>query len=221
MLITKLFERQSNDFDYINYKLRIEHHFHFRNLLNVPRPKFKKMFEIRQEQHYLRYRFELLKHWIRENEFYSEGYINHLDKLIHKMFLTNELNAYEQEYIKHYHGVVFAKTRNLKSLIVDFPLQKNEIPYYKYENTSFYRLVNNKMIPIERNGELFITTRKILLSHDLNVFPIEFENIINYKVSRYGLLITTANNTYVFKAYDDYLPYVSLERVFRLEKINL
>jgi hypothetical protein len=135
--------------------------------------------------------------------------------------LTNELNAYEQEYVKHYHGINFAKTRNLKSLIVDFPLQANEIAYYKYENVSFYKIVNNKMIPIKRNGELFITTRKILLSHNLNIYPIQLEDITNYKVSKYGLLIFTKHNTYAFKAYDDYLLYVSLERIFRLEKINL
>jgi hypothetical protein len=137
------------------------------------------------------------------------------------MYLVNELNAYEQEYIKHYHGIVFAKTRNLKSLIVDFPLESNEIAYYKYENVSFYRIVNNKMFPIKKNGELFITTKKILLAKNLDIYPIQFEDITNFKVSKYGLLIITKQNTYAFKAYDDYLSYVSLERIFRLEKINL
>jgi hypothetical protein len=144
-----------------------------------------------------------------------------LEYLLHKLYLVNELTPYEQEYIKHYHGIVFAKIRNLKSLIVDFPLQKNEIAYYKYENTSLYRLVDQKIIPIKRNAELFITTKKILLSHDLDVFPIEFDDIVNYKISRFGLLIITKHNTYAFKAYDDYLPYVSLERIFRLENINI
>jgi hypothetical protein len=137
------------------------------------------------------------------------------------MYLSYELTAYEQEYIKHYHGIVFAKIRNLKSLIVDFPTQNDEIVYYKYENTSFYHIVGEQMIPIKRNGELFITSKKILLSQNLDVFPVEFDDIINYKVSPYGLLIMTKYNTYAFKAYDDYLAYVSLERVLRLEKINL
>jgi CMP-N-acetylneuraminic acid synthetase len=137
------------------------------------------------------------------------------------MYLRNELNAYEQEYIKHYRAIVFAKIRNLKSLIVDFPLQKNEIAYYKYKNTSFYRLTGQKLTPIKRNGELYITTKKIMLTHNMDVFPIEFENILNYKISRFGLTIITKENTFIFKTYDDYLPYVSLERIFILERINL
>jgi hypothetical protein len=62
MSVTPLFERKSNDFDYINYKLENEVNFRFHNLLTVPRSKFKKYFKIGKEQHYLRYRFELLKH---------------------------------------------------------------------------------------------------------------------------------------------------------------
>jgi hypothetical protein len=62
MLVTPLFERKSNEFDYINYKLEKEANFRFHNLLTVPRNKFKRHFKIGEEQHYLRYRFELLKH---------------------------------------------------------------------------------------------------------------------------------------------------------------
>jgi hypothetical protein len=62
MAITKLFERQSNDFDYINYKLNYVDESYFHNLLKLSRNKFKRKFQIGQEAHYLRYRFELLKH---------------------------------------------------------------------------------------------------------------------------------------------------------------
>jgi hypothetical protein len=62
MLTTKLFERPSNDFEYLGYKLRINSTFSAHNLLNISHRKFKKMFEPKFEKHYLRYRFELLKH---------------------------------------------------------------------------------------------------------------------------------------------------------------
>jgi hypothetical protein len=155
---------------------------------------------------------------MRLNEFYDKNYVTRLESLIHKLRLTHELNAYEQEYLNHYQGVVFAKIRNLKNLIVDFSTARNEEVYYKYENVGFYRLVNKRLIPTKLNGELFITTHKILLSSGLEIFTINFDEIMNFKISPQGLLIFTAHNIYSFKSYDDYLLYVSLERILKLKK---
>ncbi|MDR0739381.1 MAG: hypothetical protein LBF00_00630 [Mycoplasmataceae bacterium] len=217
----KLFERNSNDYEYVIYKYKMVNQLHFKNLIHLNRKKIKGFFVRNETQHFLRYRFEILRNWIRQNEIYSQNYINSLDKIIHKLYLTNELCSYEKEYLNHYHGIVFAKTRNLKNLIIDFPINKNEKVYYKYENASLYKFVNKKMILIQNQGEIFITTQKILLSHHMNIYPIEFENIKDYKISPYGLMILIKNQTYIFKTYDDFLTYVSLERIFKLRKIIL
>jgi hypothetical protein len=147
--------------------------------------------------------------------------VDGLIRIINKLFLLNELNAYEQEYLKHYQGVVFAMTRNVKNLIVDFPTSKGEYVYYKYDNCSLYQIIENKMKLIQSAGELHITNKKILLSKGMDIYPIEFTSIINYKISKYGLLIITKGNAYALKMFDDYVSYVSLERVFKLIKLGI
>jgi hypothetical protein len=52
--------------------------------------------------------------------------------IINKLFLINELNAYENEYVKHYNGVVFAKERNLKNLIIEFRGNDSEYFFYNF-----------------------------------------------------------------------------------------
>jgi hypothetical protein len=153
------------------------------------------------------------------NEAYTIIYVDGLTKLINKLFLTHELNAYEQEYVKHYQGVVFAQTRNIKNLIVDFPISKTERVYYKYDNCSLYQITNNKMKIIQSNGEICITNQKILLSKGMDIYPIELSSIVDYKISKYGLLIITKEYVYAFKMFDDYIAYVSFERVLKLMKM--
>jgi hypothetical protein len=156
-----------------------------------------------------------------KNEFYDREYIEKLEKIIDKFFLRLELNSYEYEYLNHYHNIVFAKIRNLKNLICDFPVDKNEKVYYKYENVGLYKLQDNVMLPIQKSGEIFITTKKILLNRDISIYPIDFETIVDYKVSMRGLEIYTKHNIYILKCYDDYLIYTSLERIFKLQGIKL
>jgi hypothetical protein len=132
--------------------------------------------------------------------------------------LTNELNSYEKEHINHYLRIVFAENRNLKNLIIDFPINNNEKVYYRYDDVSLYKLNNNKIELISSDGEFYITTQKILLSKQLDIFPIEFSTIKEIKMSKYGMMIITDISKFIFKTYDSYRLYVSLERIFRLIK---
>jgi hypothetical protein len=153
------------------------------------------------------------------HEFYDNYYNWHLRLLIKKLFLTNELNAYEQEYINHHEGVVFAKVRNLKKLIIHFPLvHPKEKAYYKYDEVSLYKIHNKTLQQISINGEMYITTHRILLDDGENIYPIMLDTIKDYKVNKHGLIIFLKDNTFSFKTYDDFTSYVSFERILHLTK---
>ncbi|GHU33415.1 hypothetical protein FACS1894166_08810 [Bacilli bacterium] len=128
------------------------------------------------------------------------------------------MNSYEREHVDHYLRIVFAQTRNLKNLIIDFPVNKKERVYYRYENVDLYRMDGTKLIRVVTDGEFYITTQKILLAKQLDIFPIELSAIKEIKMSKSGLMIVTNLSAFIFKTYDSYTLYVSLERVIRLMK---
>jgi hypothetical protein len=153
---------------------------------------------------------------MKQHENYNKSYVETLDSLIDRLYLRNEFNSYENEYVKHYNGVVFAKQRNLKNLIVEFKLKdEHEKVYFKYENASIFKLRQTGLDPICIDGEVFITTKKIAVYKDKEIYPINFEQIINYKITRNGLRIDADNGTYFIKSNDDYINYVSLERILK------
>jgi hypothetical protein len=136
--------------------------------------------------------------------------------IVNKLFLTNELNAYENEYINHYNGVVFAKERNLKNLIIEFRGNDNENFFYKYSGATMYKLNGDKLETVCKDGEVFISTKRILVYKNHIVYPINFEQIINYRVTSSGLCIEADYGTFYIRTVDDYINYVSFERILRL-----
>jgi hypothetical protein len=103
--------------------MEMESKLNIHGLTSITKRKVKSFFDINKQQEFLRYRFELLKQWIKQHEFYTRSYVETLDSLISRLYLKDELNSFEIEYIKHYNGVIFAKERNLKNLIVEFNLK--------------------------------------------------------------------------------------------------
>jgi len=197
--------------------MNIKNQLNIDNLMNVNKKQIKKLFNINYQEEFLRYRFELLKHWIKSNERYTNKYIHELQYLIDILFLNNELSCYEEEYINHFNGIQFAKERNLKNLIVDFPKNdKKEEAYYKYTHVTFYQLNdNNEIIKIADNGEFYITTQRIIYFKNLQVYSINIDNLKDYKITNRGLMISTLDTIFYFKSYDSYVLYVSLERILK------
>jgi hypothetical protein len=56
-----LFERECNDFNYIQFKLKIETELNLSNFASTSKKKIKSLFSIKHQPEFLRYRFELLK----------------------------------------------------------------------------------------------------------------------------------------------------------------
>jgi hypothetical protein len=113
-------------------------------------------------------------------------YIDKLEKIIDKLNLKYLLSAQELEYITHVHYIVFIKYKHLKNIIVDFNLtDKKENIFFKYDEINFY---SNEKEMIS-NGEIFFTTKQIIIRDKINTFSIELDKIIDFKLSNNNLIV--------------------------------
>lgn len=215
------FYRSNNEFQYSNYKREVAPILNYSNVEEISKNDIKNLFEINKENEFLSYRFELLKKWIVTNEKYTNKYLSRLDALINKLFLTNELNSYEQQYLSHVRAISFAKSRNLKNLIIDFPIEKNEKVYYKYSNVKFYEK-SEQFITIEDNSECYITSERIVILKNLNVYSMYYNQIKNFLFSSKGILVEISmGKQYLIVSDDNYVLYTSLDRILRFMKIKI
>lgn len=163
------------------------------NLDTIKKQKVLSLYKPSQEKDFLAFRFDLLTQWMKNNKEYTKEYIVELDDMIDKLFLTNELNSYEQQYLKNVQAIVFAKIRNLKQLIVDFSVNKNELVFYRYDLDAF-KLVNDKgLIQLINKPDLYITTQRIIVSKDIDIISLYYDQIKNYHYSRGKLIIYLRN----------------------------
>ncbi|XQP55779.1 MAG: hypothetical protein ACOQNY_00045 [Mycoplasmoidaceae bacterium] len=163
------------------------------NLDTIKKQKVLSLYKSSQEKDFLAFRFDLLTQWMKNNKEYTKEYIVELDDMIDKLFLANELNSYEQQYLKNVQAIVFAKIRNLKQLIVDFSVNKNELVFYRYDLDAF-KLVNDKgLIQLINKPDLYITTQRIIVSKDIDIISLYYDQIKNYHYSRGKLIIYLRN----------------------------
>lgn len=213
--MNKIFERQVDLNKYLKFLHNLDNHFLNISIEKISKRKINKLIADYDEECTLSFRFELLRNWISLNEMYTKDYVNSLDEIIKKLSLKNLLTSLENEYINHYNGVVFAKIRNLKQLIIDFPLNsKKEIVYYKYENSSLIDNSNNDSI-ITSDAECFLSNERIIFLKDFNVYSIFYNQIVDYKITNFGVLINLNEKKYLLRSEDWYILYVSIERLFK------
>ncbi|WPL37109.1 hypothetical protein [Malacoplasma iowae] len=207
------------------------------NLKTIEKKYFnpKKFIQIREFDFYLAYSFSLIKQWINQNEIYTDKYIRTLEKIIKKLHLNKHLNSLEKEYIIYFRSIMFAKKRNLKKLIVDFPLERDidiekkffifkkihvlneENAYYNFDNCSFLKLSNNnKKENIVNNTSIYLTDRRMVIHDNLNFFSFRYDEIDSYKIGILYFEFNYKNNKYFVKTENKYEFFISYERANKL-----
>lgn len=234
-LFNKPFTRTPKDINkYNEYIEKVKNKF---NINKVVKKHFnpKRFIEIREFEYYIAYSFSLIKEWINQNEIYTDKYIRTLEKLIKKMYLENHLNTLEKEYIIHFRSIMFAKKRNLKKLIVDFPLERDidiekkffifkkihvlneENAYYNFDNCSFLKKnKDDKIQNIVDNTFVYLTDRRMVIHDNLNFFSFRYNEIDSYKIGISYFEFTYKNNKYFIKSEDKYEFFISYERANKL-----
>ncbi|VEU62362.1 Uncharacterised protein [Mycoplasmopsis fermentans] len=130
---------------------------------------------------------------------------------------------------------MFAKKRNLKKLIVDFPLERDidiekkffifkkihvlneENAYYNFDNCSFLKLSNNnKKENIVNNTSIYLTDRRMVIHDNLNFFSFRYDEIDSYKIGILYFEFNYKNNKYFVKTENKYEFFISYERANKL-----
>lgn len=208
-----LFERDSDDAQFLEYVKKIKTKLNYKNFViffNFGR----NLYSSHEFAHYERYIFILLKIWAMEHEEYEESYIRNFKFLIGKYHLKHRLYANEHEYINLFEEIIFNSKRNLKNIVVDFPISSNFL-----ENEEiFYHIINVHYIShnLTNKGDIFISNSRIVFSTENMIFSISFKDISRYKLTIDGLKMVVYGNSYQFNPQNDdpRVLYVSFERIF-------
>ena len=197
----------------------------FLNLENIGQIKRRKVIDLYSQEYkndFLAYRFDLLNEWIKQNNNYSKEFIVALVDMIDRLVLFNELNSYEQQFIKNTQAVVFAKSRNLKQLIVDFSVNKNELVFYRYPIDSFRQVDKKGLVQKINEPEIYFTTQRIIIAKQLDIISLTYDQIKEYKYikGKFSLGLANGKKCYIVSDNNRAL-YESLQRVIKKEKIQL
>ncbi len=209
-----LFERASPEQEYILYKKYVVNFLNDNNLLSTSTRRIKLLFQIGTEKHYLRYRFELLRRWIKWNLRYTNDSIKTLDSILKKLNIIDNLNPNEVDFIYSVRNIIFAKKRNLKSVLTDLTLDKKEYAYYIYKINHY--LENNIL---KEAKVILLTSKRIIIEITANNFiSIPYDTLTDYHVYSNYLGLKTLNKAFNVYCAEPKLLYVSLERIFQLTK---
>lgn len=224
--------RVENNSSYSIYREKNNKLIDIENIKKINKKQLIEMVDIKNIDFYVSFWFEKIVLWIKKNEKYTYKFINDLESIIKKLQLKNKIGSYEQEYINHIKAVVFMKKRNLKKLIVDFPLESfdskkigffnkkvNELVFYNFSKCDFLNEKNKKIL---NESELYISNHRLIFSGHYQVFSIYFNQINNYKLINHKLVIWIKNNNnqLTINSYDNYVLFVSIERMMNYWKKN-
>lgn len=192
------------------------------NLDTIKKQKVLSLYNPHYEQDFLAYRFLMLKQWMRKNKVYAKEYVIALDEMIDKLYLSNELNSFEQQYIKNIQATVFAMNRNLKQLIVDFSINKDEWVFYRYDIDAFKQIDKKGLIQKIDDAELYITTQRLILSKQIDIISIYYKDIesFHYGRGKFFIVLNSKRKCYIDSNNNREI-IESLKRVLKREKIEL
>lgn len=218
---------------YLEYEKKIEQKTNCSNFL-LHKTNLEDLFELNEYEYFLAYCFTLLRKWIHLNERYTDEYIVNLDNIIKNNKLKNKLGSYELEYLNHIKAVVFAKKRNLKRLIVDFPLDKvklnnrifkrTESVFFNFNFAEVYEVNQKEKKSLIKDCEIYLSNFRIIINQISHILSIHYSNIHSYKLQNGLLRINVSikndekiiNKTYLLSCYDNYVLYVSFERMLQI-----
>lgn len=225
-----IFERKNKSLTYFEYVKQIQNKLNINSLKKWKINVFK-FFDIQTFDFYISYAFSLIREWINRNEVYSEKYLDNLEKNLKKLKIYNQLNALEEEYISHFRSVLFAKKRNLKNLIVDFPLEKykkwnsffdtyikvEENVYFHFENSDFYYLENFQKKMLAKDVDVFISDLRLIISQATKVTAFYLDDIDSYKLGFASFEFVFKKKKYCISSEDNCVFYVAFERMINLD----
>lgn len=209
--------KQSN---YKEFKKYLSPKLNMNNILKWSNRKIIKYVDEKDLNNYIAYIFELFNSWLKLNERFTKSFLMDLDIVINKLNLRKFFYQIEINYIEYLFNIVFAKTRVLKDIIVDFETEKFEKVYFNYEilylKQEHLGFNNSNFKDIFHNGNIYLTSARIILTNKFEYIAINLCDIYTTVLSQDHIKIVTYNKVFKIYSFDAYLIYISLERIGKL-----
>lgn len=168
------------------------------------------------------YAWDTVHKWIYNNQRFTYEFINGLKQLLNTYMIYDQLTSSELNYINYYENIVFAQHRNWKNLLVSFDLISNdEEIIYKYDVLYAYQIINDKPNKIFDNCEIYISTKRIIVSESNMFFSIPYDDITLLKLKNYWLEIKYKKIMFYIYSNDLHYIFNSIEQIFKFMGIYL
>lgn len=203
--------------NYSDFKEYLTPKLNMNNILKWSNRKFMKYVNEKNLNNYIAYIFELFNSWLKLNERFTKSFLMDLDIVISKLDLRKFFYQIEINYIEYLFNIVFAKTRVLKDIVVDFETDRFEKVYFNYEVLYLSQESNGIKIPdIFNDSNIFLTTDRIVLSNKFEYISINLNEVYHVILNSDYIKIVTLNKVFDIYSFDAYLIYISLERIGKL-----
>ena len=203
-----------NKYNESKYLKKLKINLNLKNIDSFYSKSIYDLWNINYESIFLSYRFQILKEWIFNNQNINSGYLKNLLYIIKILDLENHLNGYEKNYIEHYESINFCKTRNIKKLIVDFNVNKNEEIWFKFSCLKFIH--DNHYSDFEDKNEIFLSNQRLIISNAIDIRSIKWVDINQLKLINNYIKISTKFGNFIIISDEIYEIYVSVERISKI-----
>ncbi len=174
------------------------------------------MYQRAYEKEFLYFRFDVLYKWFCLNQSLDKYFLESLKHIIKVLGLKNFLNVNEQNYLNMLKSYVFTTNRNIKSLIVDFPLYKDETIYFHYNNIFVATINNDKIIPLEWALDIFFGNQRFVFTGHLEISYFYLDDIKKIIFNDEFIIIKTKNKDFVITGSDLKIIEVSIKRLYKI-----
>lgn len=209
-------KKENFNYEYID---KLKEAINLKNISNLTFKKVSNLYEKKYHNEFLYYSFFILNEWIKKNNKIDKYFLEALEKNITSLSLNNYLNAEERNYIYLLKSFIFTSNRNIKTLIVDFPLEKYENVYFHYDQISLYFVNNKNKEKIDNVFEAFFGSKRFFFCGYLNVISINIKDIIKIEFNK-KIIIHMHNYSYELVTNDIEIIKLSIKRLYKILKLG-
>lgn len=180
--------------------------------------KTSSIYNYKFEQEFLYYRFKILYEWFNKNNNNSKIFLELLESNISSLGLEKFLNANEKKYLNLLKSNIFTKNRNIKTLIVNFRLDKGTNVYFHYDNINVFFKKNDQIKLLKSVNDIYLSNSKIFFTSFFNVVYIKLDDIIQIQKEKDSIKFKIETFEYIIKSYDIETIFISIIRLFKILK---
>lgn len=170
----------------------------------------------------LSFKYWVLWRWVTKNFELTERFGAQLRRNIKKLKIST--NAREEDFLLKFDELVFNSWRPLKQLPVKFDLEKKEAINLVQTNVNLHKLImlEGELKPkMVGKFDLYYSNKKIYFTNENQdiVTTILYSDVVGVEQKRYGLIVQTKYENFLFRGRNQLLTYILMQRM--IPELNL